>query len=155
MHFIFFMSSFFKVIHWDYQLIRTLRSTCRISSKWPHLPHCKDTIPKIRNKCSQKRSCAATVPIPTFIFLWAIHIFPWSVCQYCCRKIDGPNVGIYRSLTKTWKWKFATEDAQFLFWKYINPNFFAMHGTKWYWCNKMPAFAGDVYCMSRLPCKVG
>jgi hypothetical protein len=63
-------------------------------------PHCKDTIPKIRNKYSQKRNCAATVPIPTFRFLWAIYIFPWSVCLFCCRKIGGPNVGRNISLVK-------------------------------------------------------
>ncbi len=67
--------------------------------------HCKDTIPKIRNKYSQKRNCAATFPIPTFKFLWAIYKFPWSVCLLCCRKIGGLNVGIYRSLTDTWMWK--------------------------------------------------
>ncbi len=75
--------------------------------------HCKDTMPKFRSKYSQKWNCAATVqctvPIPTFMFLWAIYIFPWSVCLFCSRKISGPNVGIYRSITHThecgnWDW---------------------------------------------------
>jgi hypothetical protein len=43
-------------------------------------------------------------PIPTFLFLWVIYIFLWSVCLFCCRKIGGPNVGIYKSLTDTWMW---------------------------------------------------
>ncbi len=42
--------------------------------------------------------CAATVPIPRFMFLWAIYIFLWSVCLFCCREI-------YRSLTDTWMGK--------------------------------------------------
>ncbi len=67
--------------------------------------HCKGTIPKIRNKYSQERNCAATVPIPKFIFLCAIYIFLWSVCLFCSRKKGGPNVGLYRSRTDTWMWK--------------------------------------------------
>ncbi len=67
--------------------------------------HCKDTIPKIRNIYSQKRNCAATIPSPTFMFLCAIYIFPPSVCKFCCRKIGGPIVGIYKSLRDTWMWK--------------------------------------------------
>ncbi len=67
--------------------------------------HCKDTIPKIRNKFPQKRNCAASVPISTFMRLWAIYIFPGSVCLFCCRKIRGPILGIYKSLIDTWMWK--------------------------------------------------
>ncbi len=41
----------------------------------------KEPIPKIRNKYLQKR----TVPISTFMCLWAIYILPPSVCLFCCR----------------------------------------------------------------------
>ncbi len=60
----------------------------------PCWTHCKDTIPKIRKKYSQKRNCATTFPVPTFMFLWAIYIFAQSVCLFCCRQIGGLIVGI-------------------------------------------------------------
>ncbi len=39
-------------------------------------------------------------PNSTFMFLWAIYIFPRSVCLFCCRKIGGPIVEIYKSFTE-------------------------------------------------------
>jgi hypothetical protein len=83
---------------------------------------------EIRNKYSQKRICAATVPIPTLMFLWAIYIFPWSACLFCCLKIGGPNVGILyicRSLTDTWMWKLGLKSRNH-FWEYMKPNFLAV-----------------------------
>ncbi len=67
--------------------------------------HCKDTILKIRNKYSQKSNCSAPVPISTFMCMWAIYIFQRSICLFCCRKICGPILEIYKSLTDTWMWK--------------------------------------------------
>ncbi len=48
--------------------------------------HCKEQTPKIRNKYSKKRNCAATGPISTFMCLWAIYIFPQWICLFGCRK---------------------------------------------------------------------
>ncbi len=50
-------------------------------------------------------------PISTFMCLWAIYIFPGSVCLFCCRKICGPILGIYKC-SKThkcgkWDWGHA------------------------------------------------
>ncbi len=40
---------------------------------WSHEPQC--TTPKIWNKYSQKWNCAASFPISTFLYLWAIYTY--------------------------------------------------------------------------------
>ncbi len=35
------------------------------------------------------------VPSSTFMYLWAIYIFPGSVCLFGCSKIGRPTLGIY------------------------------------------------------------
>ncbi len=44
------------------------------------------------------------LPVPLQIYLWKIYIFPGLVCLICCRKIFGPILGIYKSLTDIWMW---------------------------------------------------
>ncbi len=63
-----------------------------------------NTVPKIQFMYFQKWNCAVSFPIPKFMFLWAIYIFPGSVCLFDCSIIGRPFLGIYKSLTDTWKW---------------------------------------------------
>ncbi len=48
--------------------------------------HCKDKIPKFRNKYSKKRNIGVSVLISTFMHLWVIYILPRSVCLFRWRK---------------------------------------------------------------------
>jgi hypothetical protein len=61
----------------------------------------RDTIPKIWDKYSQKRNSAASVLNSTFMCLWAIYILLRLVYLFCCRKICGLILEIYKSLTDT------------------------------------------------------
>jgi hypothetical protein len=47
------------------------------------LLHCKDKILKFRNKYSRKRNIGVSVPISTFMRLWAIYTLPRSVWLFC------------------------------------------------------------------------
>jgi hypothetical protein len=56
---------------------------------------------------SQKWNCQSRIiifclPISTFMYLWAIYIFPGLVCLFCCSQIGRPILEIYKSLTDMW-----------------------------------------------------
>jgi hypothetical protein len=69
-------------------------------------PHCKDAIPKIRKKIFPEKELRGLSPnFYIHVSVSNLYIFPQSVCLFCCRKICGPILEIYNSLTDTWMWK--------------------------------------------------
>ncbi len=57
---------------------------------------------KLRASLFPKQNYNVLSPNFTFMYLWAINIFPGSVCLFCCSQIGRPILGIYKSLTETW-----------------------------------------------------
>jgi hypothetical protein len=63
--------------------------------------HCNDSIPKIRNKYSNRNKTARSESqFPLHVPVSDLYIPTIGLPIFCCRKIDGTIVGIYKALTE-------------------------------------------------------
>jgi hypothetical protein len=111
---------------WNWQLfcikwLRSLYATIRTDQKVVkniryRLMHCKDKMPKIWNKYSQKRNIGASVPISTFMCLWAHYensrdgsafsaggnmwTDPWNICINRSQTHECGNWGWGRAIPR-------------------------------------------------------
>jgi hypothetical protein len=84
---------------------------------------------KFETNIPRKENCAATIPISTCMCLWAIFIFPPSICLFCCRiYVDRSWEYINRSQTHecvNWDWGHAIPIRK----EFINVIFVAVHAV--------------------------
>jgi hypothetical protein len=74
--------------------IRVHIPTRKISTKYLTYGVGEYTANKFEFMYSQKRNCAPSVPISTFMCLWAIYVFPRSAHLFSCSRIGRPIRGI-------------------------------------------------------------
>ncbi len=73
------------------------------------------TLQRKSHLCIPKKGISLSGPISTFMYLWAIDIFPASVHIFSFSRVGSPIVEIYKSLTDSWMWKLGLRNVCFEF----------------------------------------
>jgi hypothetical protein len=115
---------------WWWPVVELLKKHCAITAAWPAVLHCKELTPKIRNKYSQKRNWAATVPISTSCVCECFYILYYRWSAYSAAGNMWTDPGNIEIAHRHMNVKIGTEAAQFPEKEYINGIFVAVcHGS--------------------------